>query len=68
MFPSIGRVYVNERARKELDWQPKFDFRRIVECLKKGEPPRSLLAQAIGAKGYHGQKFEGMYPVVTARE
>ncbi len=67
MFPSIGRVYVNELARKELGWQPKYDFRRIVQCLKAGEPPRSALAQAIGAKGYHGEKFEGMYPAVRER-
>src|SRR6185436_19851076 len=26
MFPSIDRVYVNERARTELNWQPRYDF------------------------------------------
>jgi nucleoside-diphosphate-sugar epimerase len=25
MFPGIERVYVNERARKELNWRPRYD-------------------------------------------
>ena len=65
MFPSIGRVYVNELARRELGWQPKYDFRRIVECLKAGEDYRSPLARAIGSKGYHDRVFEdGPFPVL----
>lgn len=64
MFPSIERVYVNERARKELDWQPRYDFRSVLDNLKAGEDPRSPLASVIGAKGYHAQKFsDGPYPV-----
>jgi UDP-glucose 4-epimerase len=59
MFPTIERVYVNERARRELGWQPRYDFRRVVECLAAGEDPRSPLAQAIGSKGYHDQAFAG---------
>jgi UDP-glucose 4-epimerase len=55
MFPSIGRVYVNARARSELGWTPRYDFRTLLDALKADEDPRSPLAQAIGAKGYHDQ-------------
>lgn len=64
MFPSLERVYVNERARKELDWFPRYDFRFVLDNLKAGNDPRSPLARAVGAKGYHAQKFsEGPCPV-----
>ena len=53
MFPSIGRVYVNARARAALGWSPRYDFRAVLDALKAGQDPRSPLAQAIGAKGYH---------------
>ena len=53
MFPSIGRVYVNARARSDLGWSPRYDFRAVLDALKAGQDPRSPLAQAIGAKGYH---------------
>jgi nucleoside-diphosphate-sugar epimerase len=64
MSPGIERVYVNERARRELGWQPRYDFRRVVACLREGEDPRSPLARAVGSKGYHGRPFaDGPYPV-----
>jgi UDP-glucose 4-epimerase len=64
MFPDIDRVYVNERARRELGWQPWYDFRHVVGCLGAGEDPRSPLARAVGAKGYHERTFaDGPYPV-----
>jgi nucleoside-diphosphate-sugar epimerase len=53
MFPSIGRVYVNARARSDLGWSPRYDFRSVLDALTAGQDPRSPLAQAIGAKGYH---------------
>ncbi len=53
MFPSIERVYDNSRAREELGWAPRYDFRYALERLEAGEDPRSALAIAIGAKGYH---------------
>ena len=53
MFPQLDRVYVNARARAELGWTPRYDFRYVLDRLKAGEDPRSLLARAIGAKGYH---------------
>jgi nucleoside-diphosphate-sugar epimerase len=63
MFPAVGRVYVNERARRELGWQPRYDFRRVLECLEAGEDPRSPLARAVGSKGYHARPFaDGLYP------
>jgi len=65
MFPGIERVYVNEQARRELGWQPRYDFRRVIDCLRAGEDPRSPLARAVGSKGYHDRKFaDGPYPVL----
>jgi nucleoside-diphosphate-sugar epimerase len=52
MFPSIDRVYINERARHDLGWNPKYDFRHILNCLKNGDDPRSALSRKIGSKGY----------------
>ena len=64
MFPGIERVYVNERARKELGWNPQYDFEFVLERLKAGADPRSPLAIAVGSKGYHARKFaDGPYPV-----
>lgn len=64
MFPSIDRVYINERARVELGWRPAYDFARILDLLQAGNDPRSPLAQTIGSKGYHEAVFaEGPYPV-----
>jgi nucleoside-diphosphate-sugar epimerase len=60
MFPSIGRVYVNARARADLGWTPRYDFRAVLDALEAGQDPRSPLAQAIGAKGYH-DKPTGVY-------
>ena len=64
MLPSIDRVYVNERARNELGWRPKYDFRSILDRLKAGDDMRSPLARLVGSKGYHAQAFcDGPYPV-----
>jgi len=64
MFPGIDRVYVNERARRELGWRPRYDFRYVLGRLKAGGEIRSTLARVVGAKGYHGRRFEeGPYPV-----
>jgi UDP-glucose 4-epimerase len=60
MFPSVGRVYVNSRARAELGWSPRYGFRSVLDALKAGEDPSSPLARAIGAKGYH-DKPTGVY-------
>jgi nucleoside-diphosphate-sugar epimerase len=64
MFPGIGRVYVNDRARSELGWQPRHDFNTVLAALRRGDDPRSPLTRAIGSKGYHAQIFaDGPYPV-----
>lgn len=65
MFPTIERVYVNERARQELGWRPRYDFAYLLDGLRAGQDPCSPLSRTIGSKGYHrGRKFaEGPYPV-----
>ncbi len=64
MFPGIDRVYVNERARSDLGWRPRYDFAAVVGRLRAGKDMRSPLARAIGSKGYHTEAFaEGPYPV-----
>ncbi len=52
MLPGIDRVYVNRRAREELGWKPQFDFRHVLERLKRDEHPLSHLANDVGCKGY----------------
>jgi UDP-glucose 4-epimerase len=64
MFPTIDRVYVNDRARADLGWTPSYDFARVVGRLRTGADPRSALAIAVGSKGYHTETFaDGPYPV-----
>lgn len=53
MFPTIDRVYVNTKARTELGWTPRYDFATALAHVAAAEDPRSPLAVAIGAKGYH---------------
>jgi len=62
MFPSIDRVYVNERARRELGWSPRYDFGAALDRVAHGADPRSELARTIGAKGYH-EVSTGVYTV-----
>ena len=64
MFPSIDRVYVNAKARLDLDWQPRYNFDYILNQLQTGHPFRSALAATVGAKGYHAGEFaDGLYPI-----
>ena len=64
MFPAIGRVYVNDKARGELGWAPKYDFGTLLQSLGEGQDHTSALARQIGIKGYHAEVFdEGPYPV-----
>jgi nucleoside-diphosphate-sugar epimerase len=64
MMPGIDRVYANDRARAELGWQPRHDFRALIARLQAGEDIRSPLAREVGSKGYHDRLFrEGPYPV-----
>jgi len=55
MFPTLDRVYVNERARRELSWVPRHDFRSMIDLVATDGDPRSPLAREIGAKGYHSR-------------
>jgi nucleoside-diphosphate-sugar epimerase len=60
----IDRVYVNERARTGLGWQPRYDFDYAIQQLRANQDYRSPLALAVGAKGYHERKFlDQPYPV-----
>lgn len=64
MTPGIDRVYVNDRARRDLGWQPLYDFKFLVGRLRAGQDVKSPLARLVGSKGYHAEEFtEGPYPV-----
>lgn len=65
MFEHMDRVYVNTLAREELNWQPNFDFRAVLDALKRtGGLPVSGASQFVGSKGYHDEQFEdGPFPV-----
>ena len=52
MVPGIDRVYVNDRARRELGWQPRYNFPLLIDRLRAGEDVRSPLARMVGSKGY----------------
>jgi nucleoside-diphosphate-sugar epimerase len=63
MFAGIDRVYVNDLARRELGWRPRYDFAYAISRLRAGHDHRSALARAIGAKGYHAAELaSGMNP------
>ncbi|WP_020099330.1 NAD(P)-dependent oxidoreductase [Mycobacterium sp. 360MFTsu5.1] len=64
MFPSIDRVYVNDRARHDLGWHPRHTFAELIERLEQDREFRSALTQSVGSKGYHAEVFsDGPYPV-----
>jgi len=58
LFDGFERVYVNERARRDLGWQPRHTFAYAIEQLRAGASPFSALTEEVGKKGYHqGQTF-----------
>jgi UDP-glucose 4-epimerase len=64
MFPSVDRVYVNQRARDELGWRPRYDFAHVLASLQAGADPRSPISREIGRKPYHNRSFAGIpFPV-----
>jgi len=64
MVSDIDRVYVNEKARRDLAWEPKYNFRYVLDCVREGNDFRSTLANEIGIKGYRGETFrDGPYRV-----
>jgi UDP-glucose 4-epimerase len=64
MFPQLDRVYVNQLAREQLGWQPKYDFRHVLESLRANQDFRSELARQIGSKGYHPTALAHSRPLV----
>jgi len=62
MFDAIERVYVNAAARRDLGWEPRYDFAHALDRLAAGEEWRSPLALAVGTKGYHAEST-GIYTV-----
>ena len=65
MLGGFDRVYVNDRAREDLGWEPKHTFAHAIERLRRDASPFSALTQEVGSKGYHpGQSFaDGPFPV-----
>jgi nucleoside-diphosphate-sugar epimerase len=51
--PTLDRVYVNTLARRDLGWEPRYDFRGAVDLVRADGDPRSPLARSVGVKGYH---------------
>jgi UDP-glucose 4-epimerase len=62
MFDAIERVYVNAAARRDLGWEPAYDFASALERIAAGEPWQSELSRVVGAKGYHAETT-GVYTV-----
>lgn len=62
MFDAIERVYVNGRARSDLGWLPRYDFRHALDRLADHADPCSPLTRTIGRKGYH-EVSTGIYTV-----
>lgn len=61
MLARLDRVYVNERARHVLGWEPAWDFARALRAVRDGEDIRSPLAREVGAKGYHREEDEARH-------
>jgi nucleoside-diphosphate-sugar epimerase len=53
MFPHIDRIYANEKARRELGWQPQWCFQRLIRQLRNDDALQSPLAKLVGSKKYH---------------
>jgi nucleoside-diphosphate-sugar epimerase len=47
-FPDeIRRVYDNSKARRELGWNPQYDFARAIGSLAAGQSPWSPLTTEL---------------------
>lgn len=63
MLPTFDRVYDNAKARRDLGWQPRYDFATVTRRALDGGDIQSALARTIGIKGYHdGELRGGLYP------
>jgi UDP-glucose 4-epimerase len=58
MFPSTDRVYVNEKARRDLGWKPCYNFDHVLARLRSNEEFRSPLSITVGSKGYHSKRIQ----------
>jgi nucleoside-diphosphate-sugar epimerase len=57
-FPDrLDRVYVNERARRDLGWRPRFDLNAIAARVTRGESVQTPLSHVVGAKEYPGSSY-----------
>jgi len=62
LFKSLDRIYDNTKARRELGWQPRWDFAAVIEQLRSTGDFRSALARTVGRKAYHAESFDGQGP------
>ena len=63
-FQTIDRVYDSQAAQRDLGWMPKQSIAYQLERLLQGQSVLGDLADTVGRKGYHGDRFEdGLYPV-----
>ncbi|HVC70064.1 MAG TPA: hypothetical protein VNC61_07340 [Acidimicrobiales bacterium] len=44
---------MNTRARTELGWRPRHDFRSVLDRLAADDDTTSALARAVGSRGNH---------------
>jgi UDP-glucose 4-epimerase len=57
-FPrGLDRVYVNTRARNELNWQPEFDLDTVAAMVAAGGSVRTPLSRVVGSKEYAGSSY-----------
>ena len=57
-FPSrIDRVYVNDSARRELGWRPRFDLTAIAQMVSSQGNVRTPLSRQVGSKEYAGSTY-----------
>jgi nucleoside-diphosphate-sugar epimerase len=55
---TIDRVYVNQRARTLLGWQPRYDFSYVIQQLRAAEAYGSALARTLGPRDTIPNCFE----------
>jgi nucleoside-diphosphate-sugar epimerase len=62
-FPSrLDRVYVNDRARTELAWRPRFDLDAIAAMIAADGTVHTPLARQVGSKEYAASPYHrGMF-------
>jgi UDP-glucose 4-epimerase len=57
-FPSrLGRVYVNDRARRQLGWRPRFGLHAIAEMVAADGTVRTPMARQVGSKEYVASSY-----------